>query len=982
MAGVIHNMYMPLPPPADRERADAGMSQLAACAPELTALAEEDRRVRNLLRAVFGASPFLSRIILTEADFATACFQTPPEELFTSLLEQTQALATAGGEAAQEAVSAATAEVMARLRQIRRRVALLVALADLADAWTLEEVMAALTRFADAAVSAALRDALRTQVRAGTLRDADPERCGITVLAMGKMGAEELNYSSDIDLIVLFDAARMPLHEETEAQKVAVRIVRQMVRTLSEITAEGYVFRTDLRLRPDPGSTQVAISVEAALTYYASLGQNWERAAMIKARPAAGDIALGEMFLEELSPWIWRKYLDFDAIADVAALKRQIHAVKGHGRLAVAGHNIKVGRGGIREIEFFVQTQQLIAGGRNPKLRGRKTLEMLQALAEAGWITEDVAQEMEKAYRYLRHVEHRLQMLQDQQTQTLPTSEEALEVLARFCGHGGREDFSATLLKHMETVQKHYAALFEDTGALAVEDGSLVFTGAEDDAETLKTLQRMGFQDPKRASSIIRGWHYGRYRAMRSERARERLTEITPILLKALSRAGDPDAGLVAFDHFLEGLPTGVQLFSMLKANPHLMDLLVTILATAPLLAEELARRPRLFDVVLDGDFLAPFPDRAGYLSMIERAVPEPAAFEDVLDLARIFASEQKFRIGVRLISETASPQEASRAYSALADAVIARMLRAVWKEMAASFGTVPAGKVAIIAMGKLGGQEMTATSDLDLIVVYDHAPDATQSTGGKRTLASGQWFSRLTQRLVSALSAPTAHGILYEVDMRLRPSGSQGPVATHIESFRRYHEEHAWTWEHLALTRARVIAGDEALSREIEAIVKKTLTAPRDEKTLFADVLDMRRRILKEKPPRSVWDVKLAKGGLIDIEFIAQSLQLLHSAQHAGILHQNTGEALTALHEAAILDAQDYGQLLDAWHVYHHVMHILRLCVREGFDGQNAPEGLQRLLANATETADLAGAEARLKELEKATAGIFERRIGALPAV
>ncbi len=979
MAGVIHNMYMPLPPPADRERADAGIDELAQRAPALGALAGEDRRVRNLLRAVFGASPFLSRIILNDPEFATRCFKDPPEELLTPLLNETGKLARCTAELAKRSFSEGDAEIMGRLRQIRRRVALLAALADLADAWTLEEIMVALTRFADAATSAALRHALQNHVQTGVLEKADAEHCGIAILAMGKMGAEELNYSSDIDLIVLFDAERMPLRRGADAQTVAVRIVRQMVRILSEITADGYVFRTDLRLRPDPGSTQVAISVEAALTYYASLGQNWERAAMIKARAAAGDIMLGKAFLEELSPWIWRKYLDFDAIADIAALKRQIHAVKGHGQLAVAGHNIKVGRGGIREIEFFVQTQQLIAGGRNPKLRGRKTLEMLETLAEAGWITPDVAQDMERAYRYLRHVEHRLQMMQDQQTQTLPANEEALEALARFCGHGGREDFSATLLKHMESVQRHYSALFEDTGALAAADGSLVFTGAEDDAETLKTLERLGFKDPKRASAIIRGWHFGRYRAMRSQRARERLTEITPILLKALARAGDPDAGLVAFDHFLEGLPTGVQLFSLLKANPHLMDLLVTILATAPLLAEELARRPHLFDVVVDGEFLAPFPEREGYLSMLERTIPETTPFEDILDLARLFTSEQKFRIGVRLISETTSVQEASRAYTALAEAVIERMLRAVWKEMRDMFGEVAGGRAAVIAMGKLGGREMTATSDLDLIVVYDHDPEAEYSIGGKRSLSGSQWFSRLTQRLVSALSAPTPHGILYEVDMRLRPSGSQGPVATHIESFTRYHEKYAWTWEHLALTRARVIAGDERLNREIAQIVRRTLTLPREKESLFADVRDMRKRILREKTPRSVWDVKFARGGLIDIEFIIQSLQLLHAANHAEVLHQNTAEALSALQAISVLSEEDAEHLFSAWNIYQHIMHILRLCVREGFDGRNAPEGLQRLLANATETADLASAEAHLAELENAVQNIFKRRIGPL---
>ena len=969
MAGVVPKTYLPLPPPHDHEAAAREFERLKETAPDLAALAEREARVHNLLAAVFGASPFLARIIHAEPAFATACFREDPEALFARLLEETAA-APKGGEARE-------AELMAALRLIRRRMALLVALADLAGFWPVMEVTARLTRFADAAVQAAVAFALAQAHARGRLRHADPATSGYVVLAMGKMGAFELNYSSDIDLVVFYDPQKAPVAEGVEPGPLFVRITRQVVKILSEITGEGLVFRTDLRLRPDPGSTQVAMSVEAALSYYYAMGQNWERAAMIKARPCAGDLAVGEAFLAELSPWIWRKYLDFAAIADVQALKRQIHAVKGHGEIAVAGHNIKLGRGGIREIEFFVQTQQLIAGGRNPALRGRETLRMLHALAEHGWITEAVAEELDAAYRFLRRLEHRIQMVNDQQTHQLPTEPEALERLARFAGFADRAHMDAEVRKVLRTVQRHYAALFEEAPELAAEAGSLVFTGGEDDPETVETLRRMGFSRPEAASAIIRGWHYGRYRAMRSERARERLTEITPALLQALVRAGDPDAGLAAFDRFLAGLPSGVQLFSLLKANPHLLDLLVMILGTAPLLAEELSRRPRLFDIVLDADFLDPFPDRAGYDALIAQAVPEDLSFEEALDHARLFAGEQRFRIGVRLIAETATPEEASAAYTALAEAVIARMLRLVWREMAATYGEVPGGRVAVIAMGKLGGEEMTATSDLDLILVYDHDPDATASEGGRRALAPGAWFTRLTQRLVTALSSPTAHGILYEVDMRLRPSGSQGPVATHLESFRRYHEESAWTWEHLALTRARVIAGDAALSRTVAGIIRDTLTRPRDAEKVRADALDMRRRILKEKPPRTIWDIKLARGGLIDIEFVAQTMQLIHAPARPEVLHQNTGAALEGLAAAGLLSGEEAETLLAAWRLDQHLMHILRLCVREGFDGRDAPEGLVRLIANATASADLSGAAARLAETQQNVAAIFERHVG-----
>jgi len=968
MSGIIPEKFTQLPDPVDEEAVQREFRRLKEEGAPLSTLAESNAAVGNVLSTVFGASPYLTRLVHAEPDFAFSCFREEPDALFAVLLSEAS---DAGKREESEA------EIMRRLRIVKRRAALLVALADIAGFWELEEVTRRLTELADAAVQAAVFFALRKGVQQGGLLDATPENSGYVVLAMGKMGAHELNYSSDVDLIVFYDPAKAPLAEGVEPGPFFVRMTRRVMKILSEITGDGYVFRTDLRLRPDPGSTQVAISVEAAEIYYQTMGQNWERAAMIKARPAAGDIELGREFLNTISPWIWRKYLDFAAIADVQSLKRQIHAVKGHGEIAVAGHNLKLGRGGIREIEFFVQTQQLIAGGRNPKLRGRSTLGVLNALAEEGWIRPEVAADLARAYRFLRTLEHRVQMQMDQQTHLMPADDEGLERLARFARFPNREALSTALRDTLETVQEHYNALFEEAPELADETGSLVFTGAEDDPETLDTLARMGFTRPKETSRIIRGWHYGRYRAMRSASARERLTEITPNLLAALARAGDPDAGLLAFDRFLEGLPSGLQLFSLLKANPHLLDLLVTILGTAPELARELSRRPRLFDAVIAPDFFEPLPDRTAYERMMEEAVPENLAYEEALDAARMFAGEQKFRIGVRMITETVTPQEASAAYTALAEAVIARMLRLVRQQLRQVHGDFTDARVVVIAMGKLGGREMTATSDLDLILVYDPGADALQSDG-RRPLSPGQYFARLTQRLISALSAPTAEGVLYEVDMRLRPSGSQGPVATHLESFRRYHEESAWTWEHLALTRARVIAGDASLRGEVEEIIRQTLTRPRDAEKLRTDVLDMRRRIWKEKPPRSPWDLKTAWGGMVDVEFVTQTLELLSAHDHPDVLDQSTRRALEALNRAGALDDARREELLAAHDLYQHLSHILRLCLREGFSGEGAPEGFVRLVANAASAPGLAEAGARLKELQEKVARIFADLIGS----
>ena len=387
------------------------------------------------------------------------------------------------------------------------------------------EATRALTRIADATLSAAIRFTLRAAALAGKIELADqrdPERgSGWIFLGMGKGGAFELNYSSDIDLIVFFDRSRARLADPSEDVDFFVKLTKRIVRIMSERTVDGYVFRTDLRLRPDPGATPIAIPLEAALSYYESMGQNWERAAYIKARPVAGDIFAGEQFLQELAPFVWRKYFDFAAIADVHSIKRQIHAHKGHGKIAVAGHNIKLGRGGIREIEFFVQTQQLITGGRDRRLRGRSTLAMLDQLVESGWVAREARDDLREAYLFLRDVEHRIQMVADEQKHTLPETEDGVAVIGCMMGFAGYADFAEALLKRLDVVQSHYAKLFESAPQLTSSAGNLVFTGDDDDPGTIETLANMGFANPKTVTATIRGWHFGRYAATRStDRAR------------------------------------------------------------------------------------------------------------------------------------------------------------------------------------------------------------------------------------------------------------------------------------------------------------------------------------------------------------------------------------------------------------------------------------------------------------------------------
>jgi glutamate-ammonia-ligase adenylyltransferase len=934
MTGVFfERLKQHLPAPRDMEGAARFWNDLAPS--HQTLLLNH----RKFLEAVAGGSPHLRALMLRDPLFVEEILSHPPEDLLASICGGVHVAETLLGQV----------EIMRALRHAKAKASLLIALADLGEVWTVDEVTAANTRFADAMLDAAINWLLLDATRAGKFRCIDqnaPSRhSGYVALAMGKHGAGELNYSSDIDLIILYDPETAPLAEGVEPATFFVRLTKRLVTILQDVTEDGYGFRVDLRLRPDPRATQVAIGLEAAANYYESMGQNWERAAMIKARAAAGDIGLGLEFLLRLKPYIWRKYLDFAAIADVQSLKRQIHAVKGHGTIAVHGHNIKLGRGGIREIEFFVQTQQLIAGGRNPALRGLRTLDMLDALAKAKWISHKATDELKAAYRFMRTIEHRIQMVNDEQTHTLPQDGEAFESLAQLSGFASPRDFEEKLRQTFKLVQGHYSALFESAGELGTDTGSLVFTGGEDDPETIETLERMGFKQASEISATIRGWHFGRYSATRSGKAKELLTELMPQLLSALARSGEADLAFLAFDKFIAGLPAGVQLFSMLKANPYLLDLIATILGTAPRLAEQLSARPRVLDAVLDPGFFDALPRASEIQAMIASVIPAGASLDEVVDRVRIIGREQMFRVGVRVLSETVSAVEAGASFSTIAELLLQRLHAASRQEMRMRHGEVAGGRSCVIAMGKMGGREMTASSDLDLMLIYDSEP-GTENSGGAKPLSVNQYFTRLTQRLINSITAPTGEGVLFEVDMRLRPSGSQGPVATSLDSFRDYQKNSAWTWEKLALTRARVVSGDTDLANTISKAIVASLCAERDADVTRKDVLDMRRLMVKEQDSGGLWDIKRVRGGLVEIEFIVQFLQLVHAAQNPAILDTNTHAVLTKLDSAGLIDAGVAHDLREACLLYHRITQVLRLCVSGAYDPAISPAGLNQMVA------------------------------------
>ncbi|CCM74886.1 bifunctional [glutamine synthetase] adenylyltransferase/[glutamine synthetase]-adenylyl-L-tyrosine phosphorylase [Rhizobium mesoamericanum] len=950
------------------------LQKIGKSEPAVAEMLKAEGALCDFVTAALTLSPYLRDIANIDTAILATAISEPLEPRIEALIAEARACwkPAAGGEAPSEA------EVMSHLRIIKRRVAFLVALADLARIFDSRVTTAWLSLLAEASVGAAIDHLLLAahDGRKVALKNAaaPSEGSGLIVLGMGKLGASELNYSSDIDLVVFFDEQAGIVADPDDAIEIFPRLMRRLVRIMQERTADGYVFRTDLRLRPDPGSTPLAIPVDAAMIYYEGRGQNWERAAFIKARAVAGDIRAGEQFLRGLVPFVFRKYLDYAAIADIHSIKRQIHAHKGHGAIAVKGHNVKLGRGGIREIEFFAQTQQLIAGGRMPELRSRGTEETLSALTKAKWIDEETRDELTEAYWFLRDVEHRIQMVHDEQTHLLPESETDLKRIAFMMGFDDTPSFAARLVEVFKTVERRYARLFEQETKLSTGTGNLVFTGQGDDPDTLNTLRKLGFERPSDISRVIRTWHYGRYKATQSVEARERLTELTPELLRVFGESKRADEAILRFDSFLSGLPAGIQLFSLLGSNPALLSLIVNIMSSAPRLAEVIAAKPHVFDGMLDPGLMAELPTRS-YLAERIRAFLAPARYyEEVLDRLRIFADEQRFLIGIRLLTGAIRGAMAGRAFTHLADLVIEAALDAVMKEIRTAHGDFLGGRVAVVGMGKLGSFELTAGSDIDIILLYDYDDEAAESSGPK-PLDAPRYFTRVTQRLISALSAPMAEGVLYEVDMRLRPSGNKGPVATRIKSFEKYQREEAWTWEHMALTRARLVCGDKELIKEAERIIAEVLRSKTGAEKIAKDVSEMRALIEQEKPPASIWDLKLIPGGLIDIEFIAQYLRLVASTKGIAIEEDDFNTAgQVKLVGAELMNRDDMELCLEALSLYTDISQLIRLCIDGLFDPKESPAGLIDLVSRVADCPDIKTVEGEIKRLSKAVRKIFQK--------
>ena len=910
------------------------------------------------LAPVFAASPYLAGLARRWPDRLRLTLEAVPEDRLADILSATDAL------------SGGADEVRAPLRWLKAELHLLTALCDLGGVWDLDAVTGALSRFADASTCSALRAVAHDQRERGKLVSAadDPRGPipGLFGLAMGKHGAFELNYSSDIDISLFWEpeALESALAEGVEPQKFCDRAAHALASLMQERTGDGYVFRFDLRLRPDPSSTPPVVAAPMALAYYESVGQNWERAAFIKARPVIGDLAAGADFVKALRPFIWRRSLDYPAILDIQSIKRQIHVHKTGEGMDAAGANLKLGRGGIREIEFFAQTQQLILGGRDPALRSPRTVDALAALRDAGHVSAGTCADLTAAYAALRGLEHRVQMLDDEQTHILPADPVRRAAVAALAGEGDLTAFDQRVEALLVGVNRTYGELFEGEESLSSPYGSLVFTGVENDPETLATLGRMGFAEPATIADTIRSWHHGRIPATRSARGRELFTRLAPRLLTALADTGAADAAFRRFAVFFAGLNSGVQVQALFLAQPKLFDLVVGVMAFAPRLARTLGRYPAALDSMLDARFSRAIDEDSGLVDQMRADAAAAPDFETALDAARRLHREQMFRIGLQTLAGHAGPEAAGRAYTALADAVMDALAPAAMAEAVRQGGRLPGGAVAVVALGKAGSREMTASSDLDLMTLYDAPPEAVSDGKG---WAAGVFYSRFTQRLIAALSAHTAEGGLYEVDMRLRPGAAKGPVSLRLSAVEDYYATEADTWEFMALTRARVVwTDDPAFGARATAALEAILRRPRPGVDVAADARRMRDLMARERPGQGPWDLKLAPGGQVDAEFVAQVHQL-QAAAGGGPLTVSTLEALAA--EPA---------LAEAWRLQQALGQVFSAAFDDRPDPEQEPEGFRRRLAEAADLTGYEALKARLAEVRTAGRAAFE---SVLPA-
>ncbi len=868
----------------------------------------------KLLVNTASCSPYLRAIIHGERSWVDALAERDPTDVVDELC--------------QFFPLKSSRQVANELRQRKKKIALLLALADLGGAWELRQITVALTRFADFACDVLLRVLVKEAAAKGKIAlqstDFDDLHGGMVIMAMGKMGGRELNYSSDIDLVVLYDETQHDLNSFSQVKAEFIKVTRKFARLMGEVAAEGYIFRTDLRLRPDPFVNPVCISMGGAERYYESYARAWERAAYIKARPCAGDVEAGRKFLHRINPFIWRLQYDFTAVQDTSEMQSRIWENVGSGDLNnLHGYNLKLGKGGIREIELFVQTYQMVAGGRDPTLQVRDTMGAMKALVSKGWVDEEAARTLTRCYDRLRTWEHRTQMVRDAQTHQLPRTPHEIERIAALCGETDPNVFLDEVRDTLKAVQDITGKYLQSDEANEEQFDSSFMEEADWDCVE----------------------HWRNLPAFRTKRANQIFNRLRPRLFNRIARSSNPREALFQFDSFLKGLPSGVQLFSLFEANPQLMELLTDACATAPKLASYLSRNSRVLDAVLESDFFEPLAEITELREELTKKLSVSNDYEMILREARRWVHEKRFKVGIHHLRSLIGGMEPGRLYSALADAVILSTTPHVVEQFSALYGHPPGRGFTLLAMGSLGSENMSCTSDLDLILIYD--PLDQERSDGKRSLSTRQYYARLTQALVSALSSHMAEGQLYDIDMRLRPSGRKGPVATSLEAFKHYQLTSAWTWEHLALTRARALTDEHELAIELESFREELIARPSNERQVVTDVQDMRGRLAENVSlpvVNDTWEVRHGEGRMLDIELIAQTGALL-----AGSVDRSVNGQIDAARQTGWMTSEDSEILKQGYKRLNEVNQALRLTVEGDFNCDTAGTGIKEFLLQQT---------------------------------
>ncbi|QKT03233.1 bifunctional [glutamate--ammonia ligase]-adenylyl-L-tyrosine phosphorylase/[glutamate--ammonia-ligase] adenylyltransferase [Ectothiorhodospiraceae bacterium 2226] len=835
------------------------------------------------------------------------------------------------------------AELGEALRRARRRVWMQLALRDIAGVAPLEEVVAALSAFADAAIGAALARLYRWQcAELGTPCDAGGRPQHMVVLGMGKLGGGELNFSSDVDLIFAY-----PEEGETRGgpgraranEEFFTRLGRRLIGLLSQPTPEGFVFRVDVRLRPFGDSGPLALSFDALEQYYQVHGREWERYAMLKARPLTGDPEDVRQLMALLRPFVYRRYLDFGSFESLREMKQLINQEV---RRKGMDENVKLGAGGIREVEFIAQAFQLIRGGREPELQERSLLVILERLAALNYLPHYVAEALRASYRFLRRTEHRVQQFADQQTHALPQDPEGRARLAYGMGYASWEAFAAELASHRGRVHEQFAQVFEAPQTRHAEADELDLAGVWLDtlepAAAESALQAAGFADPAAARARLTGLREGHTGRSLSGRGRTRLERLMPLLIGAVGQAEEPDRTLGRVVHLIEVIAQRTAYLALLVENPMALSQLVRLCSASSWVTSLLAQHPLLLDELLDPRALYAPPDKAAMAAELRARLArlDPEDLEQRMDALRHFKQAQTLRVAAADVAAAMPLMVVSDHLTWLAEVVLDEVLELAWGHLVARHGrpvcsadgTVCDKGFAIVAYGKLGGIELGYGSDLDVVFVHGGDDDA-RLTEGDRPIPNAQFFARLGQRIIHLLTAHTAAGVLYEVDLRLRPSGASGLLVTGLDALAEYQRSEAWTWEHQALVRARVVAGDPLIADGFGKVRAEVLSRARDAAALREDVRAMRARMREAlaAPAAAGFDLKQGAGGIADIEFMVQYGVLSWAHKHPALLRYTDNIRLLAgFAEAGLLPPEQAQLLSDAYRTFRARLHRLTL--------------------------------------------------------